>query len=101
MSKHGVVTVKGELWVGDRAQKNRTLKCVYGITLDEYEDMLRAQHGMCAMCGHADPKRSLCVDHNHGTGNVRALLCHDCNKALGFYEKRAEQIAAYLEAYDV
>jgi hypothetical protein len=56
---------------------------------------------MCAMCGHADPKRSLCVDHNHGTGNVRALLCHDCNKALGFYEKRAEQIAAYLEAYDV
>lgn len=59
----------------------------YGLTLEDYERMLDQQGGVCAICGTSDPRhgrsRRFCVDHDHSTGRVRALLCANCNKALG------------------
>lgn len=68
----------------EQARDSR-LRRTYGITLDDYDEMLMAQGSGCAICGKAPDKngRRLCVDHNHNTGRVRGLLCDGCNKALG------------------
>ena len=60
------------------------LKSKYGMTLEEFDEMLAAQDGVCAVCG--DPPRGgkrLHVDHDHSTGAVRGLLHGSCNRALG------------------
>lgn len=68
--------------VNRRAQ----LKYRYGMTEEEWDQMLEVQQGLCAICGK-DPGDRLCVDHDHKTGKVRGLLCRGCNAALGkFYD---------------
>jgi len=49
----------------------------YGITHQDYQDMLEAQDGVCAICGQEEQvkERGLSVDHCHTTGKVRGLLC--------------------------
>jgi len=74
----------------------------YGITLEEYNDMFIEQDGCCAICGihQSELNYSLCVDHNHETGNVRGLLCRGCNANLGIVETFRELADKYLFAYD-
>ena len=62
----------------------------YGLTSSDYQAMLVRQNGVCAMC-HRDCRtgQRLCVDHNHVTGEVRALLCRRCNAGLGYLEDAA------------
>lgn len=54
---------------------------LYGITLEEFEDLFAAQEYKCAIC-KTEPKKP-CVDHDHRTGKVRGVLCSGCNSALG------------------
>lgn len=64
--------------------RKRSLKCLYGITLDKYNEILNSQGGVCAICkGVNKTGKSLFVDHDHKTGKVRGLLCHRCNIVLG------------------
>lgn len=68
------------------AQRNGFLLRKYGITLDDYQEMLAQQEGKCAICGSTEAKNfgdTLVVDHDHATGKVRGLLCGTCNTALG------------------
>ena len=74
--------------IGTKRAKDFTKK--YGITYSEYDDMLLAQNGRCAICKSTDPKgrwvensRAFCVDHDHNSGKVRGLLCNTCNQGLG------------------
>lgn len=63
----------------------------YGITLEQYNNMLEAQNYTCAICGNGDEVegRRLAIDHCHTTGEVRGLLCGKCNRALGlFYDNK-------------
>jgi len=72
--------------------RNLFLKSEYGITLDDYNIMYNMQHERCAICGiHQSnaPKRFI-VDHDHGTGKVRGLLCYRCNTALGCVHDRVD-----------
>lgn len=63
----------------------------YGVTPEQYEQMLAEQGGLCAACGNPETvssragsgPRPLCVDHDHETGAIRGLLCSRCNSALG------------------
>lgn len=61
----------------------------HGITIDDYESMLKNQDFKCAICGKSGENsdkykyRPLFVDHNHKTGKVRGLLCGNCNFILG------------------
>lgn len=85
------------------------LKQTYGLTVEQYEQMVMAQGGKCAICGHPpDPAssiikfRRLHVDHNHVTGKVRELLCHCCNAGIGHFEEdpsRLEAGAAYVRRH--
>lgn len=58
----------------------------YDFSPEEQEQMLKAQNGVCAICGKSDEPRSLCIDHNHKTGKVRGFLCRKCNYGLGRFE---------------
>ncbi len=55
----------------------------YGITQREYDDLLKIQAGLCAICDMPSNGRSLSIDHCHSSGAVRRLLCSSCNVALG------------------
>ncbi len=72
-------------------KRNERYVKMYGITLDEYNEILKKQHGVCAICKQPevsiDPRtneaRNLSVDHCHSTKKVRGLLCNNCNNMLG------------------
>lgn len=76
---------------------------VYGITIDEFIEMRDSQGNTCAIChGPQSSDRALSVDHNHETGLVRALLCDNCNRAIGLLQEdpeRARTLADYLEKW--
>ncbi len=56
----------------------------YGITIDVFEKMGKDQKSRCKICNRDFKfEKDVQVDHNHGTGKVRALLCLNCNVALG------------------
>jgi len=71
---------------------NRHLKRTFGITLADYDEMLEAQGGCCAICGTTpwENKQRLGVDHDHETGRIRGLLCKSCNRAIGFLQDSPE-----------
>ncbi len=57
-----------------------------GITYSEFKELLRKQKNGCAICGEAETKRRMSVDHCHRTGKVRGLLCQRCNTSLGGFK---------------
>lgn len=69
-------------------RKSADLKYQFGINLDYYKKLLRAQRGKCAICGYipSSEEKSLCVDHCHKTHKIRGLLCLFCNTALGKFK---------------
>jgi hypothetical protein len=84
-----------------------SLKTKFGISMERYDEMLAAQNGVCAICGgkeshiHKSGKlKELSVDHCHTNGNIRGLLCMNCNQALGRFQDNIEYLRraiAYLE----
>jgi len=64
------------------------IKRKYGISQEEYDDLLARQDGGCAICGSREDTKDyrLPVDHNHETGKIRGLLCHRCNLAIGQFQ---------------
>lgn len=91
--------------------RDQHLRNAYGITIDDYEQMLASQGGGCAICQRTNASgRNLYVDHDHGccpgTSScgqcVRALLCDPCNRAIGLMgdmPDRMESAAAYLRRH--
>lgn len=73
------------------AKKLRLKK--YGLSHDQYEKMLQAQDGKCAIC--REPGK-LVVDHHHETDVVRALLCSPCNTAIGLFKEDTERMQAAI-----
>lgn len=74
----------------------------YGISVDTYNVMMSSQGNKCAICGCGDwaarGKRAH-LDHDHGTGKVRGILCHSCNIAIGLLSDSANtaySAAVYL-----
>lgn len=73
-------------WVAKYPDKDKNRRLLYstGITLARFEEMLKAQGGVCAICFHvSEDGRQLCVDHCHKTGKIRGLLCSACNTGIG------------------
>jgi hypothetical protein len=76
------------------------LKRSYGITLNEYNEMLEEQGHRCKTCGttKAGGKHGkFMVDHSHNTGKVRGLLCKSCNIALGEIKDNRQTLLNMVE----
>lgn len=79
------------------------LRKSFGLTIEQYDEMLAAQGGLCAVCGQppqSKARRPLHIDHCHNTGRVRGLLCRSCNVGLGHFADSPERLraaAAYIE----
>lgn len=90
-----------QFWVSSKPEYkfNNRLK-QYGLTRQAYETLLTRQQNACAGCGTSFAKVRVCIDHDHGTGKVRGLLCDACNTGLGMCKESAAtlyQLSAYLE----
>ena len=66
----------------------------YGLSLEDYDNMLEEQDNSCSICKTKDTgkRKHFCIDHNHETGKVRALLCGNCNLIVGMIERGPEII---------
>ncbi|WP_083975106.1 endonuclease VII domain-containing protein [Kitasatospora mediocidica] len=73
----------------------------YGLGPGEYESLLKAQGGACAIC-RGKRRYRLSVDHDHKTDLVRGLLCRMCNERLLTAARDKPDVlrsaAAYLDA---
>lgn len=79
------------------ASREANLKHRYGITLIDYNEMLVEQDSRCKICNVETT--GLVVDHCHNSGEVRGLLCGNCNKGLGLFKdspERMERAAKYI-----
>jgi hypothetical protein len=80
--------------------QERHLVTTYGITLEQYDQMLTEQQGGCAICGTTEPagrNGRFHVDHCHEGGHVRGLLCHFCNIGLGHFKDDVKTLAKAIE----
>ena len=79
------------------------LKRCYGISVKQYDELLKSQNGRCAICGTDTPNgpgKYFMVDHNHITKVIRGLLCCNCNFFLGNAKENKEiliKAIQYLE----
>lgn len=77
--------------------KRQNLK-KYGLTLEQFEEMVSEQEGCCAICRRV--MKEPVVDHCHDTRVVRGLLCHSCNRGIGLLGDNPEVLkraTVYLE----
>lgn len=96
----------------ERSQYGRAwnLSKRFGLTVEDYDALLASQGGACACCGgvetHKYPSgkvKSLSVDHDHQTEQVRGLLCVKCNRAIGYFDdspQRMRRAADYLDGHN-
>lgn len=85
-----------------KRRREYSLKRKYGITLDQYEELLLRQNNSCAICDRdaGEFKTNLAVDHDHKTGRIRGLLCTNCNYRMVAKHRDGEllrKIADYIE----
>lgn len=81
-------------------ERERHLIRKYGMSLDQYDSLFKAQEGQCAIC-QSVLECHLNVDHDHKTGIVRGLLCNPCNRMLGHARDSVANLLAgakYLES---
>lgn len=83
-------------YAADGRSRRVELNRLYGITLEDYDEMFAAQGGMCAICNQPSIK-NLSVDHEHATGAIRGLLCGPCNFGLGHFRDNTDFLAAAIE----
>jgi len=111
-------TQKHEEWLNKKRKWNaanrdkcylysrRVLCKKHGITIEIYEELLRRQGGVCAICKNPESERKgkLSIDHDHkccqgkqSCGKcIRGLLCTKCNQAIGCFNESRETIVAAL-----
>ena len=107
MSKWNKYKEDRKQWRKDNPDKIKKYKfkekCAkYGITPENYYDLLEEQEHTCSICGYPETRidhrtkqvTMLAIDHDHTTGSVRGLLCSNCNLALGLFQDNTDTILA-------
>lgn len=83
------------------------IKSRYGISLEQYKQMLIDKNYCCDICGYKQPPNAtkmqkLYIDHDHKTKRIRGLICSNCNAALGYLRDNiavVEQASKYLKKW--
>lgn len=75
-------------------KRDKSYKRLYGISLEQYNQLFVEQSGRCAICNihQSELNKALVVDHNHSTSIVRGLLCSKCNTAIGLLQDNSDII---------
>jgi uncharacterized Zn finger protein (UPF0148 family) len=80
----------------------------FGLRPEDYRRMLHEQGDVCAICFRLERVKrrgrvlALAVDHDHTSGRIRGLLCQECNRALGCFEKHdggLQSLVRYINAH--
>lgn len=66
----------------------------YGLSPESFNELMKKQSGVCAICKKRETQH---IDHCHGSGKVRGLLCHHCNVGLGHFQDSQELLLAAIE----
>lgn len=93
----------------DKQRYNYYLKSKFNLTQDQYNQLLKKQNGLCAICKNTETQlrrkskeyKLLSVDHCHKTKKIRGLLCHKCNVSIGLLNdsiERMEEMIKYLKS---
>jgi len=96
--------------IANKEQRNKkrlinSRKHDYGVTEEQYNEMLASQDNKCAICKNEETAMKngrvlpLAVDHDHKTGLIRGLVCLRCNHGLGAFKDdivRLESAINYL-----
>lgn len=114
-SQCGMIKAPSDFFIQSGGSSKRCKDCyrdyarriMYGLSKEEYRNMLELQKGRCAICNRepraATSGRSraiLFIDHDHATGRVRGLLCNGCNAGIGHLQddpKRLRAAVKYLK----
>lgn len=89
--------------------REKRVSYLFGIDADTYNGMVERQKNLCAICGKPESTtrngitKRLAIDHNHTTGKIRELLCHNCNTAIGKAKEDItilEKMIAYLRKHN-
>lgn len=80
-------------------QRKNLLRYRFGLSVEQYDWLLAMQHGQCAICKSEKSNgkgHRLQVDHCHESGQIRGLLCHSCNSAIGMFKDDPKLLIAAL-----
>lgn len=80
---------KEEFWAAN-------LRSRFGLSVENFMTVLEAQQHKCAICCGVFTSRP-CVDHDHETGEIRGLLCGECNLGLGKFKDNKQTLQAAIE----
>lgn len=84
----------------DKTRANTFVR-LHGVTRAEADAMAEAQDNRCAICHQPPTGKGHCarlhVDHCHETDKIRAMLCSNCNKALGHMKDDPERLQAAVD----
>lgn len=106
---------------GDPERTRRSnLRRLYGITPEEYDALRAKQDYRCAIClRHEDeltsrnsgrprldgkpstPPVKLHVDHDHGTNEIRGLLCGTCNLGIANFDEQVDRMMLAIQYVQV
>lgn len=93
---------RGKLQAQSKQRRDANPGRDFGMTAEQYAVLVAASNGRCAICDRSPGKTRHHIDHDHDTGLIRGLLCHNCNRGLGYFLDQPNLLraaAAYLERY--
>lgn len=69
--------------------KNSRLRLFYGISPEQYNELIESQDNKCAICGKlfgTEKSNTPHIDHDHNSRWVRGALCTTCNSGIGMFK---------------
>jgi len=93
-----VISERTQKWRQANPDKmnGQRLRQRYSLSKADYEKLVKAQNGICAICGKEPNGHRLFIDHDHKTGNMRGLLCRNCNFALELFEDDSKRLLSAI-----